>query len=91
MNPIISRAVVVQQARRPIPFATLWRNYPTDTPCVLPTGKPPKGFENQCAIRMSVCLDRSGVVLKGLPNECPVQPRPSKPMVAGAAKAADRI
>jgi len=38
-------------------FDTLWKNYPDTAPC-------DKGqFENQCAIRMGVCLAKSGVTV----------------------------
>ena len=46
-------------------FATLWRNHPANddpsltNPCVNRQGAPT--FANQCAIRMSVCLARSGI------------------------------
>ena len=51
----------------PVPFQTLWRNHPRnqsprqEAPCRDASGS--RAFENQCAIRMSVCLTRSGVKL----------------------------
>lgn len=49
----------------PITFEQLWDNYETGTPYVDPaTGEPPAGFENQCAIRMSVTLHNVGVEMK---------------------------
>jgi hypothetical protein len=48
-------------------FATLWSHHPANdsppliSPCVTSRGVPT--FANQCAIRMSVCLTRSGVSL----------------------------
>jgi hypothetical protein len=50
-----------------IQFATLWTNHPANAnppllePCTDSKGKPI--FENQCSIRMSVCLVRSGISL----------------------------
>ncbi len=48
-----------------ITFAELWAAYPAGTPYVDPkTGDVPLGFENQCAIRMSVTLHKVGVEMK---------------------------
>ena len=48
-------------------FETLWKNHPTitddDTPCST-NGTP--NFKDQCAIRMGVCLARSGVVTRNI-------------------------
>jgi hypothetical protein len=49
----------------PITFEQLWDNYETGTPYVdSKTGDVPKGFKNQCAIRMSVTLHKVGVEMK---------------------------
>ena len=57
-----------------VEFATLWNNYPTPSEFThdqlfdeLGWGdiKNNKGYENTCAIRMSLCLIRSGVSVKG--------------------------
>lgn len=52
-------------------FETLWDNHPCNKeekyPCKDKNGKP--SFENQCAIRMGVCLERSGVNLKSFSGE----------------------
>lgn len=46
-------------------FADLWDHYPSDPPYVDPkTGDIPKGFENQCAIRLSVTLHRIGIEMR---------------------------
>lgn len=46
----------------PITFKELWSNFAGEsTPPYNIKGKAPKGFENQCAIRMSVTLHRVGV------------------------------
>ncbi len=48
-----------------VEFSTLWSNYPVAKPYIeKATGKPPKGFENQCAIKVSEALQGSGVDLK---------------------------
>jgi hypothetical protein len=48
-----------------VSFATLWAGYPSSNPYVdAKTGNPPKGFENQCAIKVSVALHASGVELQ---------------------------
>ena len=46
-------------------FATLWASYPDNPPFVDPrTGKPPPGYENQCAIKVSVSIHGVGVEMK---------------------------
>ena len=59
-----------------VTFQTLWNNYPSEPPYVdAKTGKPPAGYENQCAIKVSVALAKSGVSLKTFKgNLCPAQP-----------------
>jgi hypothetical protein len=48
-----------------VSFTTLWAGYPSSNPYVdAKTGDPPKGFENQCAIKVSVALHASGVKLQ---------------------------
>lgn len=45
-------------------FAALWSAYPSEKPYVDPkTGKVPEGYENQCAIKVSVALLGAGVRL----------------------------
>jgi len=49
----------------PIKFATLWANYPEETPYIDPkTGNAPEGYGNQCSIKVSVALHKSGVEMK---------------------------
>ena len=46
----------------PVTFKELWDNFAGEkTPPYNVNGKAPKGFENQCAIRMSVTMHRVGV------------------------------
>ncbi|MBP0622002.1 type VI secretion system amidase effector protein Tae4 [Cupriavidus consociatus] len=55
----------VEVPLRAITFAELWAAYPAGTPYVDPkTGDVPPGFENQCAIRMSVTLHKVGVEMQ---------------------------
>ena len=74
-----------------VQFADLWRNHPINksviTPCIAPTDlKNLEGeairknypvFPHQCAVRMGVCLHRSGVTVEQLPGlaTCNVHPR----------------
>lgn len=52
----------------PLTFARVWAAYPGDHPFVDSKGNTPKGFENQCAIKVSVALTGAGQVLKGFPG-----------------------
>lgn len=53
-----------KQAPR-VSFAKLWAGYPASKPYIdAKTGDPPKGYENQCAIKISVALHAAGVDLK---------------------------
>lgn len=48
-----------------VEFSGLWKHYPSAKPYVdTATGKPPKGYENQCAIKVSMALQGLGVDLK---------------------------
>lgn len=48
-----------------VKFETLWNAYPSGYPFVDPkTGKPPPGYENQCAIKVSASLHGAGVAMK---------------------------
>lgn len=48
----------------PITFKELWSNYEDGDPPYQVNGKVPKGFENQCAIRMSKTFHNTGVEMK---------------------------
>lgn len=49
----------------PVKFSDLWGYYPTKPPYVDPkTGKPPPGFTNQCAIKVSVAIHGAGIEMK---------------------------
>jgi hypothetical protein len=52
---------------KPISFEAIWKNYPSDDPCVNPrTGK--KAYDDQCAIRVGIALEKSGVSFKTFPG-----------------------
>ena len=49
-----------------VQFTALWDSYPGDQPYVDPrTGKAPEGYENQCAIKVSVALHGVRIKLDG--------------------------
>src|SRR5438034_3122658 len=68
-----------------IKFETIWQNYPKSDPCIDPkTGKPPKGYPNQCAMRVGYALAKSGVCFDSFKgSRCPKSER-SSGLVAGA-------
>lgn len=48
-----------------VSFAKLWEAYPNGHPYVDPkSGKPPPGYDNQCAIKVSVAIHGVGVQMK---------------------------
>ena len=49
----------------PVKFSDLWEHYPDKPPYIDPkTGKPPSGFTNQCAIKVSVAIHGAGIEMK---------------------------
>jgi hypothetical protein len=53
------------ESTKRVRFAALWAGYPSTKPYLDPkTGSPPKGFENQCAIKVSVALHAVGIDMK---------------------------
>jgi hypothetical protein len=62
-QPGISRATNTANSSRPrLPkFADLWAHYPGSPPYVdSKTKEPPKGYENQCSIKVGVALAKAG-------------------------------
>lgn len=49
-------------------FKILWSNYPSDDPCDAKDENGDVLFKNQCAIRLSYCLNKSGVPLSAFPK-----------------------
>uniref|UniRef100_UPI000D39FEC9 type VI secretion system amidase effector protein Tae4 n=1 Tax=unclassified Variovorax TaxID=663243 RepID=UPI000D39FEC9 len=52
----------------PVPavtFSALWKSYPGSPPYIDPkTGDPPKGYEDQCAMKTSVAIHGAGIEMK---------------------------
>jgi hypothetical protein len=49
----------------PVTFSKLWESYPGGHPYSdSKTGKPPKGYENQCAIKVSKAIHGAGIQMK---------------------------
>ncbi|MFH1119814.1 MAG: T6SS effector amidase Tae4 family protein [Bacteroidota bacterium] len=72
-----------------ITFANLWMNYPKDPPCVNPNGDPPPGWSNQCAIKVSVALELSGVSFQSFSGlRCPIDIK-MKGMIGSAQQLAN--
>lgn len=59
-----------------VKFSTLWDAYPSSDPCDAKDKDGSKLFSNQCAIRVSYALKRSGVTFKSYPakRKCWVHP-----------------
>jgi hypothetical protein len=54
----------------PLKFKDLWGNYPSSPPYIDPkTGKPPAGYSNQCAIKVSVAIHGSGIEMKSFTSK----------------------
>lgn len=68
-----------------IKFKVFWDNYPSESnPCVGDDGNPPEGWSNQCAIRVGIALEKSGVSFDSFSGaRCPAGP-PRGGMVARA-------
>src|SRR4051794_26531925 len=54
---------VITSVMATLSFQDIWKNYPNSDPCVNPkTSK--KAYDNQCAIRIGMALEKSGVNFK---------------------------
>ncbi len=54
-----------QSKQGPVTFGVLWAAYPTSKPYLdAKTGKVPEGYDNQCAIKISLALLEAGVKLE---------------------------
>jgi hypothetical protein len=59
-----------------ITFSALWANYSSESPCVGKDDKPPPGWQNQCAVRVGLAMERSGVSFKSFSSgRCPTGPQ----------------
>lgn len=58
---VIGLNVGTEKVRNPVKFSDLWAGYPSSKPYVnSKTGEVPSGYENQCAIKVSVALVAAG-------------------------------
>jgi len=48
-------------------FKTLWSHYPSDDPCDAKNEKGETLFKNQCAIRLSYAMKKSGIIFSSFP------------------------
>ena len=70
-------ASTVPPSPPPLSFQTLWANYPSHDPCVNPVTHK-KAYDDQCAIRLGMALQKSGVSFAGFPGpRCEFGPRGS--------------
>lgn len=74
-----------------IKFETLWKNYPEDDPCDAKNRDGDKLFGNQCAIRLSTAMKKSGVSFSTFPNKRKCWVHPSEDHILAAAELADWI
>lgn len=51
----------------PLGFQALWANYPSQDPCVNPVTRK-KAYDDQCAIRLGMALQKSGVSFARFPG-----------------------
>jgi hypothetical protein len=59
---VVGVGAASEAAQAPLKFRDLWSAYPSAKPYLDPkTGDAPKGYENQCAIKVSVALRGGGV------------------------------
>jgi hypothetical protein len=70
-----------------VTFAKLWDSYPSSYPYVDPkTGKPPPGYTNQCAIKVSVAIHGAGIEMKSFRDlSVPVRGLPAARMASHLA------
>ena len=71
-----------------ITFEKIWDAYDTGNPYVdKKTGAPPKGYENQCAIRVGLALEKAGVSFVN----CPAKRVPGAPKSSGMVPSAQAL
>lgn len=74
-----------------ITFENLWNNYPDEDPCDAKDGKGDKLFSNQCAIRLSQAMKKSGVSFNSFPQKRKCWIHPGHDHILAAAELADWI
>lgn len=74
-----------------IKFEYLWKNYPDEDPCDAKDKKGNKLFSNQCAIRVSYTMKKSGVDFTTFPQKRKCWIHPGQDHILAAAELADWI
>ncbi len=74
-----------------VKFETLWDNYPEDDPCDAKNKEGEKLFGNQCAIRLSHSMKKSGVSFNTFPKKRKCWVHSSSDHILAAAELADWI
>ena len=74
-----------------IRFEDLWANYPDEDPCDAKDEKGDKLFKNQCAIRVSYAMKKSGVNFTSFPRKRKCWVHPSQDHILAASELADWI
>jgi len=72
-------------------FESLWKNYPDDDPCDAKDKKGEKLFSNQCAIRLSYAMKKSGVSFHSFPKGRKCWIHPADDHILSAVELADWI
>jgi len=74
-----------------ITFQQLWDNYPDNDPCDAKNKKGEKLFSNQCAIRLSYSMKKSGVLFTTYPQKRKCWVHGGADHILAAAELADWI
>jgi len=74
-----------------VKFKTLWGNYPDNDPCDAKDQKGEKLFGNQCAIRLSYSMKKSGVTFNTFPKKRKCWVHGDADHILAAAELADWI
>ena len=72
-----------------ITFKDLWDNYPDNDPCDAKDKKGEKLFSNQCAIRLSYSMKKSGVSFSTFPKKRKCWVHPGADHILAAKELAD--
>jgi hypothetical protein len=72
-------------------FENLWKNYPDEDPCDAKDEKGKVLFSNQCAIRLSHAMKKSGVSFDSFPQKRKCWVHPGQDHILAAAELADWI
>ena len=72
-------------------FQQLWDNYPSNDPCDAKDEKGAPLFSNQCAIRLSYAMKKSGISMESFPKKRKCWVHPGQDHILAAAELADWI